>query len=286
MTGLSKLPRILWRNRVGVLGVSMLVLIGITAVFAPLVSPHDPDRQSLRNRLVPPAWVDGGTIEHVLGTDELGRDILSRVIWGARISMLIGLMSVILSGVLGTTVGLASGYFGGRLDNVVMRLVDVQLSIPFLVLALLMVAVIGQGIGNVILILGISGWILYARLVRAEVLALREREYVEAAKANGFNPFWIMFRHVLPNASATVIVAASFTLAHMIVVEASLSFFGLGVPVTAITWGRMLAEGREYIQTAWWLSVMPGVAITLTVVAANLLGDWFRDRFDPTVRRT
>lgn len=286
MAELGRLSRTIWRNRVGVLGISLLLLIGLTAVFAPLISPHDPNRQNLRNRLVPPAWADGGTSEHVLGTDELGRDILSRVIWGARISMLIGLMSVILSGVLGTTVGLASGYFGGRIDNVIMRLVDVQLSIPFLVLALLMVAVIGQGIGNVILILGISGWILYARLVRAEVLVLREREYVEAARANGFNPLWIMFRHVLPNASATVIVAASFTLAHMIVVEASLSFFGLGVPVTAITWGRMLAEGREYIQTAWWLSVMPGVAITLTVVAANLLGDWFRDRFDPTIRHT
>jgi len=286
MSRLRKLARAVWRNRIGALGIGLLTTISLAAILAPAISPHDPSQQSLRDRFTPPAWTEGGTAEHLLGTDELGRDILSRVIWGTRVSMLIGLLSVILSGVIGTTTGLASGYLGGWFDNIVMRIVDVQLSIPFLVLALLMVAVLGQGISNVILILGISGWILYARLVRAEVLVLREREYVEAARANGFSPIWIMFKHVLPNASATVIVAASFTLAHMIVVEASLSFFGLGVPVTAITWGRMLAEGREYIQTAWWLSVMPGVAITLTVVAANLLGDWFRDRLDPTIRHT
>jgi peptide/nickel transport system permease protein len=278
------LVRKTWRHRIGILGVTMLVLVTLTGALAPWISPHDPARQNWRNRLSPPGWVEGGSPEHVLGTDELGRDILSRLIWGARISMLIGFLSVVVSGTLGTAIGLVSGYFGGRLDNFIMRLVDIQMSVPFLVLALLLVAVLGQGINNVILILGIAGWILYARLVRAEVLGLREREYVEAARAHGAHPLWIIYKHVLPNVSATIIVAASFTLAHMIVVEASLSFFGLGVPVTAVTWGRMLAEGREYIQTAWWLSVMPGLAITLTVVSANLLGDWFRDHLDPTYR--
>jgi peptide/nickel transport system permease protein len=272
------------RNRGGFVGFLIVVVNIAVALLAPVLGPHDPLDQDIARRLLPPAWFAGGSPEHFLGTDQLGRDILSRIIYGSRISLLIGLLSVALSLPIGVCVGLVAGYFGGRLDDVIMRLADVQLAFPFILLAITIAGVLGPSPRNVILILAIGGWVVYARLARGQVLSLREKEFVEAARGLGLGHGRILFRHVLPNVLTPIIVVATFSVAQMILLESSLSFLGLGVQPPTPSWGGMLNDGRAYITIAWWLMTFPGAAIMLTVLGINFLGDWLRDLLDPRLQ--
>jgi peptide/nickel transport system permease protein len=278
------LPRPRRRLRLAIVAGAILAVVGLTAIAAPWIAPYDPQEQVLERRLLPPAWQTRGSWAFPLGCDHLGRDILSRLIYGSRISLLVGLTAVAISGILGVSLGLLAGYYGGRLDTVVMRLVDVQLAFPFILLAITVVAVLGAGFRNVIIVLGVAGWMVYARLVRGEVLALREKEFIAAAHALGVPNSTIIPRHLLPNVLTPVIVVGTFSIATNIITEASLSFLGLGVEPSIPTWGAMLSDGRAYIGRAWWLTTLPGLAILVTVLAINLLGDWLRDRFDPRLR--
>ena len=277
--------RKLVRNTGALLSLIILMTVVLAGLFAPLVSPHNPTDQQASRRLMPPAWAEHGSREYPLGTDQLGRDVLSRMIYGARISLLVGVAAVLVSGAVGVLLGLISGYYGRWLDSVIMRVADIQLGVPTLILALAVVAVLGPGLRNVILVLGITGWVTYGRLVRSEVLSIRQSEYVTSARAIGSTDRHIIWRHVLPNIMPSIIVVATFEFARMIINEASLSFLGLGVTPPTPTWGGMIADGRTYIYNAWWVSTMPGMAIVLTVLAANVFGDWVRDVLDPQLRR-
>lgn len=263
----------------------MVILVILSAVAAPVIAPHDPNLQSLRLRLKPPIWQEGSEPGFWLGTDALGRDNLSRILFGARISLLIGVMSVLVQGTLGVTIGLLSGYYGGRIDTILMRIADVQQSIPFLILAVAVAAVLEASLINVILVLGVTGWVTYGRVVRGQVLSVRERQYVEAARAYGSGNGTIIFRHILPNVLPSITVIGTLTISTMILAEASLSFLGLGVPPSLTTWGGMVADGRSYVSTAWWVSVLPGLAIFFTVLSINVVGDKLREILDPTLRR-
>jgi peptide/nickel transport system permease protein len=267
------------RDPVFWLSAAALGLILLAAVFAERLSPYGPNEQDILKRLQPP-----GIRGHVLGTDEVGRDILSRLIHGARISLLIGVIAVGVSCPLGVLVGLVAGYAGRRTDDVLMHVTDIQLAIPTILLAIAVVAVLGPGLPNVIITLSVTGWTLYARLVRGQTMAVKTRDFVQAARANGAGDARIVLRHVLPNVFSPVIVVAVFAVANMIVLEATLSFLGLGVEPSVVTWGRMLNGGRLYLSTAWWLTAFPGLAIFVTVLAVNLLGDHLRDWLDPRLR--
>jgi len=279
--------RRLWRkfiqNPVGVVGAIILLTVLVGAIFADRFAPHDPERQRLLARFTPPFWAAGGSLTHPLGTDNVGRDIWSRIVHGSRISLVVGICAVGISTLIGVTLGLVSGFTGGRVDSAVMALVDIMLAFPQLILAFAMVAVLGPGIGNIILVLGITGWERYARVVRAEVLALREREFVQAAHAIGVSNCKIIFAHIMPNTFSSVIVMATLQTAQAILAEAALSFLGLGTGRTYPSWGQMIALGRDYISIAWWISTFPGLAILLTVLAINLVGDRIRDVLDPRV---
>lgn len=281
---LEKLLRGLLENPVNLLALTFILLVLFAAVFAPWLAPHDPTTQSLSLRLRPPIWLAGSETGHILGTDALGRDMLSRIIFGARVSLLVGFTAVLLQTLIGVSAGLAAGYYGGFVDNLLMRLADVQQAIPFLVLVVAVAAVVGPSLLNTILILGITGWVTYGRVVRAQVLSLMQQEYVTAAQALGSKDQRVMLRHLLPNLVAPVTVVGTLTVSAMILVEASLSFLGLGVPPPTPTWGGMVADGRNYLVMAWWVSVMPGAAVFLTVLAINLVGDWLREVLDPTLR--
>jgi len=277
----------LWRTLrrgSGLFNVGFLLVVSLAAVTAPWITDQDPTFGEPAKRLRPPAWYAAGTAAHPLGTDQLGRDVYTRLVYGSRISLVVGLGTVLISAVLGSTAGLVAGYVGGRLGTALMRLADVQLAFPFLLLALAVVAAVGAGLLNVILILGVAGWATFARVVRAQVLAVKEREYVEAVRAIGANQLAIVVRHVVPNVLTPVIVLATATVANNIVVEASLTFLGLGVQPTIPSWGSMLADARDYLAVAWWMGIFPGAALMLTVLAINLLGDWLRDYLDPTLR--
>jgi ABC-type dipeptide/oligopeptide/nickel transport system permease subunit len=279
--------RRLWRkfirNPVGVVGGVILLTVLVGAVFAEYIAPYEPNKQRLIARFKPPFWAEGGSMTHPLGTDNVGRDIWSRIIHGSRISLVVGVCAVGVSMLIGVTLGLVSGFCGGRVDSVIMALVDIMLAFPQLILAFAMVAVLGPGIGNIILVLGITGWERYARVVRAEVLALREREFVQAARAVGVSNAKIVFGHIMPNTFSSVIVMATLQTAQAILAEAALSFLGLGTGRTYPSWGQMISLGRDYISIAWWLSTLPGLAILLTVLAINLVGDRIRDVLDPRV---
>jgi peptide/nickel transport system permease protein len=277
--------RSLLRARLAAVGVIVLAVVAVCAVAAPLLAPHDPKNGELIDSKISPAWTDGGMGTYPLGTDMLGRDILSRMIYGARISLVVGFTAVAIAGAIGITAGLVSGYYRGYVDNVLMRLVEIQLAVPFILFALAILAVLGPGLKNLILVLGITGWVTYARVVRGQVLSYREKEFVEAARALGAGDLRIMFRHILPNTFASVIVIGSFAVAGTILAEASLSFLGLGVPPSTPTWGGMVADGREQIlNNRWWMYIFPGAAIMLTVLAINSVGDWLRDFLDPRLR--
>ena len=272
------------RKRAAAAGLFIVVLNVAVALSASAISPHDPLDQDVARRLLPPMWLAGGGADHVLGTDQLGRDILSRIIHGSRISLLIGLLSVALSLPIGVCLGLLSGYFAGRLDDITMRIADVQLAFPFILLAITIAGVLGPSPRNVILILAVGGWVVYARITRGQVLSLREKEFVEAARSLGVGNLRILFRHVLPNVVSPIIVVGTFAVAQMILLESSLSFLGLGVQPPTPSWGGMLNDGRAYITVAWWLTTFPGAAIMLTVLGINFVGDWLRDLLDPRLQ--
>ncbi|HYU17832.1 MAG TPA: ABC transporter permease [Chloroflexota bacterium] len=259
----------------------VLVAMALVAIFADLFSPADPRAGSLEARLVPP-FARGG---HLLGTDAIGRDVLARLIYGARISLSVGVVSVLIAVAFGGALGLLAGYRGRWVDALVMRLADVQLSFPSFLLAISLMAVLGAGVANVILALSIGGWVRYARVMRSSVLPLREVEYVQAARAVGCGPARVMLRHVLPNAAIPVMVLATLSLGANIITESSLSFLGLGVDPQTPSWGSMLSEGRSYLASAWWVAALPGLAISATVLAVNIVGDWLRDELDPRMKR-
>ncbi|CAG0949698.1 partial Glutathione transport system permease protein GsiD, partial [Anaerolineae bacterium] len=268
--GWHKVLRRAWSNRTGTLGAFILLAVLVCAVFAPWLAPRDPTDIDLSARLKPPAWFAGGTDSHPFGTDDLGRDVLSRTLFGARVSLLVGAISMLVAGTLGVILGLISGYRGGKTDSIIMSLADIQQSFPVSALAIAVVAVLGAGTRNTILVLGIGGWTLFARVVRGEVLSVREKEFVEAARSVGVRDLRIMFRHILPNIISPIIVIGSFTFSLMIVVEASLSFIGLGIQPPESSWGLMLSEARNFLELAWWLPTFPGIAILVTVLGANL----------------
>ncbi|HYB44111.1 MAG TPA: ABC transporter permease [Candidatus Methylomirabilis sp.] len=278
------LLRRLIRRRTAVFGLGVVVLALLTAVLAPVLSPFDPLEQDIGQRLKEPGWQDPQGRTHPLGTDHLGRDILARIVFGSRIALLVGLSAVIISGVLGMAIGLVAGYFGGRTDDVLMRLADIQLAFPFILLAIAVIGVLGPSLRNIIVVIGVSSWVVYARVVRSEVLSIREREFVQAAVALGSEDGRILLRHVLPNAFTPWLVVATLDMARVIVIESALSFLGLGVQPPTPTWGGMLADGRVYLSTAWWLATFPGLAILITVLGINLFGDGLRDTLDPRLQ--
>lgn len=262
----------------------LLFLLVIPAIFAPWVAPHEPFQGNLSNRLTPPVWQDGGTAEHILGTDKLGRDMLSRIVYGARISLAVSMIAIFVGGIIGTVLGLISGYFGGRTDAVIMRLVDISLALPTILLALVLVAAVGPSFGTVIIVLIVLLWARYARLVRGETLAIKELDFIARARVAGASHTRIMMRYIFPNVVNSLIVLATLQVGYVILLESALSFLGAGLPRAEPAWGVMVSDGRELIVTAWWVSMFPGLAIMLTVLALNLLGDWMRDHLDPKLR--
>ncbi len=278
------LLRRLVRRRTALFGLLVVVGVLLAAVFAPLVSPFDPLEQDIGQRLREPGWQDEQGRVHPLGTDHLGRDILARIIFGSRIALVVGLAAVVISGVLGMIIGLVAGYFGGRLDDLLMRLADIQLAFPFILLAIAVIGVLGPSLRNIIIVIGVSSWVVYARVVRGEVLSIREREYVHAAVALGSRHWRVLMTHVLPNTFTPWLVVATLDMARVIVIESALSFLGLGVQPPTPTWGGMLADGRVYLSTAWWLATFPGLAILVTVLGINLFGDGLRDTLDPRLK--
>jgi peptide/nickel transport system permease protein len=274
----------LWSDPVSFVGFLILLILVLTAVFAPLLAPYDPGTQSLLARLRPPFWMTRGTFAHLLGTDYLGRDVLSRLIYGSRASLGIGTAVVVLAGSFGVLMGLISGYFGGRTDNVIMRAVDTQIAFPGLLLALIMLATIGPTMATVIVVLAINGWMVYARMTRGIVMSLKQMPFVEAAEIIGCRPSRVLFRHLLPNLTSPLLTLMMLEFARIVLAEASLSFLGLGVQPPATSWGLDVANGKAYIFNAWWLVAFPGFAIALTVLAINLLANWARVTTDPQER--
>ena len=277
----QKVLRKLLENKGAVFGLIMVLGVIFSAILAPLISPHDPILQDVEKRLYPPLGQAGADPNYLLGTDQLGRDIVSRLIYGARISIVVSVSAVVFSAFLGTIIGLFSGFYGGKIDSVFMRLADVQLAFPFILLAIAIIAVLGPNLQNIIIVMGITGWVIYARVVRAEVLSLREKEYVMAVRALGGSNGRIIFNHLLPNVVPPIIVIITLEMARMIIMEAALSFLGLGIQPPTPTWGGMLADGRVYLVTSWWLATFPGLVIMLVVLGINLLGNWLRDILDP-----
>jgi peptide/nickel transport system permease protein len=265
-------------------GGTIVFILILLAVFAPLIATYPPDKQVLNERMLPVSWSEEGSPAHLLGTDTLGRDIFSRILYGARISLTVGLAAVIGSGIIGTTLGLVSGYYGGKIDYLIQKVVEIFQSFPFLLLAIAIMSISGQSLGILIIVLILQRWVEYCRVVRGETLSLKSREYVQAARTMGAKNSFAIIRHILPNSIAPIIIIATYSLATTIITESSLSFLGMGVPPHIPTWGSMLSEGRDYMHAAPWLSIIPGSFIFITVIAVNLLGDGVRDWFDPSIR--
>ncbi len=262
----------------------LLIVILVTSIGFPLVMHTDPLAQNLRQRFTPPVWQTGGTWQHPLGTDNLGRDILSRLLYGSRVSLIVGFSAVLVAELMGIVLGLVSGYYGGRLDTVIMRLADIFMAYPFMLLTISVIAVLGPSIFNLILVLGLSDWVTYARTIRGSVLSIKRKEFVEASRAIGTAHPVIIMRHVLPNVISPLIILGTLRVANIIIWESGLSYLGMGAPPPMPTWGRMLAEGRVYITDAWWLVTLPGLAIMITILSINLLGDGLRDALDPRLK--
>jgi peptide/nickel transport system permease protein len=263
------------------IGLVILLVIVLMAVFAPLITPQAPEETSFALRFKPPFWMEGNVSPHFLGTDQLGRDIWTRIVYGARVSLVIGLLAMLVAGPLGVFLGLISGYRGGGTDTVVMRIADAQLSIPAILLAIVIIAVLGRNLLILIVVLGITKWVEYARVSRAEVLHLKESDFVLASTVVGAKSNRLVFRHILPNVMTPIIVLASFSVAEMILAEAALSFLGLGVQPPTPSWGSMIADGRDYLSNAWWVATWPGIAILITVLAINFVGDWLTEVLHP-----
>ena len=278
---IKRWTNLLLRSKTGTIGFLIVSIVVFLAIFANQISPYDPAAINAAALLQPPVWSEGGNWAHILGTDNLGRDMLSRLIHGSRISLLVGVSAVIVAGVIGMAVGLIAGYFGGIIDNVLMRFVDTFLAIPSILFILVVLGVFGPGLVTLVLVLGAINWVLYARLIRGEVLSVKELQYVKAAKTIGTSHFKIMLKHLMPNVFSSFIVVSTLSVATTIIVESSLSFLGLGIQPPQITWGLMLSTGRDYLATSWWLATFPGIAITITVLGIIFLGDWLRDVLDP-----
>jgi len=269
-----------------VIPLAILAIITLVAVFANQLAPHNPEVGILTARFKPPFWLKGGSVHYLLGTDQLGRDVLSRLIFGARISLVVGFTAVIFAGAVGTFLGILSGYLGGWVDQVIMRITDTWLALPALTFAIFLAAIVGPSMWNIVIILGITYWTRYARVIRGEVLSLKEREFVRLAIVAGCSKWTIMHRHILPNVINSAIVLGSLMLGVVIIAEATLSFLGVGVPPPQPAWGLMLADGKQGLMVGyWWLTVFPGLGIMLLVLAANLLGDWLRVKLDPQLRQ-
>jgi peptide/nickel transport system permease protein len=277
--------RKMWHLRLGVFGLLLMAALLIIALFAPWVATHEPLDQDILERLTPPAFLEGGSMEHLLGTDQLGRDVFSRIVHGARISLTVGVSAVFVSMIIGVILGLFAGSFGGWIDAVVDFSVNAMLAFPFILLAMTLVIILGASMQNIILALGISNWPIFARVARIETRKLRDQEFVVAARAQGLSHYRIIFKHVLTNLAAAMLVIATVEVARSIIRETFLSFLGLGIQPPTPSWGLMLAEGRDYILTVWWLSTLPGVAIFLSCLGINLVGDALRDLLDPRMRK-
>jgi peptide/nickel transport system permease protein len=276
--------RRLWRLKWGLAAAAVMLLIVVTAVAAPWLAPYSPVEVDIRHRLGPPAWMEGGKVEHLLGTDQIGRDLLSRMIYGGRVSLLIGVAAVLVSATVGVLLGLGAGYFGSRTDWIIMTLINVMLTFPFVLLALAVIAVLGPSLVNMVIVLGVADWPLYARVIRAETLAIRERDFITAGRALGMSHLRIVFRQILPNLVSVIVVIATLQVARVIILESFLSFLGLGVQPPTPAWGNMLGEGRVYMLNSWWIAAFPGAAIFVTTLAINLMGNALRDWLDPHMK--
>ncbi|MEM7187974.1 MAG: ABC transporter permease [Pseudomonadota bacterium] len=283
--GLLKRLRLLTGSRFPWISAITLLVLCICALFSSWITPHDPGALNIGAALKPPFWQEGYKPGYVLGTDNLGRDILSRIIEGARVSVVVGIYAIVLSGGIGAAMGMISAYFGGIVDTIIMRLVDIQLSIPPIALAIVLAAALRPGMTTVVIVIVLTYWTWYARIVRSEVLSLRERDFVKLAKVAGCSSTVILWRHILPNIANTLLVLASLQLGAVIIYEATLSFLGLGVQTPEMSWGLMLTDARPYMQRAWWTITIPGIAIMITCLAANIFGDWLRDKLDPKRRQ-
>ena len=257
----------------------------IMAVLAPLIAPHDPIDQTLRDKLLPPVWMEGGDPSYILGTDDFGRDILSRLIYGARISLIVALLALTVGGGIGLAIGILAGYLGGWVENLLMRIVDAAFTFPAILFALLLAVTMGQGLGTLVIAISLLLWASFARVIRGEVLTLKQRDFVSLAKVRGCSTMRIMATHIFPNVLNTFTVLVTLNIGVVIIAEASLSFLGAGIPPPTPSWGLMVSEGRGRIADAWWVALIPGLAITLLVLSVNLLGDWLRDRLDPRLRQ-
>jgi ABC-type dipeptide/oligopeptide/nickel transport system permease subunit len=276
--------RRLWRLKWGLAAAAVMLVIVMVTVLAPWVAPHDPLAVDIRHRLVPPAWMAGGSADHLLGTDQVGRDLLSRVIFGGRVSLVIGVSAVLISATIGVLLGLAAGYFGGRADWTIMTVINIMLTFPFVLLALAVIAVLGPSLVNMIIVLGVADWPLYARVIRAETLSIREREFVVAGRALGMSHARVIFRQIFPNLVSAIVVIATLQVARVIILESFLSFLGLGIQPPTAAWGNMLGEGRVYMLNSWWIAAFPGLAIFVTTLAINLMGNALRDWLDPHMK--
>lgn len=272
-------------SRLATVGAVIVGLVVAAALTAPLLATTDPIEQDLTAALRPPFWMQDGSLQHPLGTDHLGRDVYSRAVYGARISLTISVLAALLGAVVGVALGLIAGYLRGRADMVIMRIVDLNLAFPLILLALAVVALLGANLRNLVIVMAITTWTIYARVVRGLSLTLRERDFVQAARALGAHDARIIVRHILPNVAAPVLVIWTLEVARVILMESALSFLGLGVPPPTPTWGRMLAEGRDYLTVAGWIAIFPGLAIMVTVLGINFLGDGLRDLLDPRLRQ-
>ncbi len=267
------------------LPIVILVAFFVLAIFAPLIAPHSPTLGNLPDRLMPPAWVEGGSQAHLLGTDFMGRDVLSRLIYGTRISLTMGLLAIFFAGSIGAIMGMLSGYLGGYIDEFIMRLTEIALSMPLILMAILLVVIFGASYTNVILVIVLLLWPQYARVIRGETLSIKERDFVALAKIAGCSRLLIIWRHILPNVFPTLLVLATLQVGYVIILEATLSFLGVGIPKPTSAWGVMVADAQGLIDSAWWIALFPGLAILLLVLSFNLLGDWLRDRLDPKLRQ-
>lgn len=273
------------RSPKGLTGFALIVGVILVAVFAPVLAEHDPAKQVLESRLQPPVFAEGGEWNHVLGGDNLGRDIMARVLHGSRTSIMVALLVVLNAMIVGSILGAISGYFGGLIDAVIMRIADFQLSFPFILVALLMLAILGPGFWTMVFALSVALWVSFARLVRGETLKIRELEYIQAAKSIGVSHVSIIFGHVIPNVLPTIIVLATLDIAAVVLFEAAISFLGLGTQPPTPSWGVMISEGRNYLYENYWMALAPGIAIMTTSIAINLFGDFLRDTYDPRQER-
>lgn len=279
--GILHWMRLLFGSPVGAVGFITLLLVILASLFAGQLSPYDPAKQNLLDKLMPPAWCEDGTMAHLLGTDSLGRDVLTRCLYGASISLVVGVCSVAVAGAIGTVLGLLSGYYGGWVDSLIMRIADAFHAIPRILLAMVVLFVMGPSVFTLIMVIGVTNWVTYARMIRSEVLTIKEKEYIKASRTIGAADWEIILRHVLPNVAAQFIVVSTISVASSIIIEATMSFLGLGIQPPTMSWGVMLADGRNYLATNWWVCTFPGVAITVTVMGIMFLGNWLRDVLDP-----